>query len=389
MGAYSLISLESSFASTLRGRLTASHEAHTLAKRVRLSSPLPKQVVFKMYTTEKDIAVHIVYLVNNVTGVNGGLRVIREHTRRLSTRGHRVEVWTIEPKTQPYFQFNVPIKHIEKSMLSSDIDVLVVAEPACMPAIFDQIPSRKYYYLAQGDVEYILIQNGNEPYAKMLHEVFTKLPEKVKILAVSSYVQKTYKKKYGKNSILIRNGVDQMQFLPCDPMIQSDGFKVMYVFQPQCWKGGVEAFKAFEILSSRYADMEFFVIGGYFLRELEYNFPMVLFYRPNQYQLPAIYSSADVFVSSSWDEGFGLPGLEAMACGTPLVTTRSGGVSEYAKNSNSILVTPHSVGAIVKGVESVYKDIALRVKLSVAGRDTSKQFDWEDTIDTLEEEFIR
>jgi len=47
-------------------------------------------------------------------------------------------------------------------------------------------------------------------------------------------------------------------------------------------------------------------------------FPITFFNRPPQKNLARIISSADIHLSTSWREGFGLPGLEAMACGVPL-----------------------------------------------------------------------
>lgn len=57
-------------------------------------------------------------------------------------------------------------------------------------------------------------------------------------------------------------------------------------------------------------------------------------------ELAHLYRQADIFVSTSWFEGFALPPLEAMACGTPVVTTDSGGIRDFCRHQESAYITP-------------------------------------------------
>ena len=73
---------------------------------------------------------------------------------------------------------------------------------------------------------------------------------------------------------------------------------------------------------------------------------------------------ANVFVYASWYEGFGLPPLEAMACGVPVVTTDCGGVLEYAIDGYNSLVTPiRDPTALAQAIQRLLSDRHLAAQL--------------------------
>jgi glycosyltransferase involved in cell wall biosynthesis len=82
--------------------------------------------------------------------------------------------------------------------------------------------------------------------------------------------------------------------------------------------------------------------------------------------MPAIYTLADALAFPSLHEGFGVPVLEAMACGVPVVTSNSSALPEVAGDS-AIFVDPHSVDSIAKGLLTVLKDSGLRKRLIEKG----------------------
>jgi len=88
------------------------------------------------------------------------------------------------------------------------------------------------------------------------------------------------------------------------------------------------------------------------------------------------YSAADVFVFPSLYEGFGMPVLEAMACGTPVVTSNTTAIPEIAKNA-AILVPPTDEDAILEGTLRVLRDDVLRAELSAKGRSRAEELNWD------------
>jgi glycosyltransferase involved in cell wall biosynthesis len=99
--------------------------------------------------------------------------------------------------------------------------------------------------------------------------------------------------------------------------------------------------------------------------------------------LPAVYSAATLFVFPSLYEGFGLPPLEAMACGTPCVVSNSSSLPEVT-GSAALLFNPTSLDAFEDCVERVLTDPELSASLREAGLRQSALFPWslaaEDTI---------
>ena len=102
--------------------------------------------------------------------------------------------------------------------------------------------------------------------------------------------------------------------------------------------------------------------------------------------LPALYSAAEAFVYPSLYEGFGLPVLEAMACGTPVITSSVSSLPEVAGEAG-ILVDPSDTGALASELRRVLMDAGLREELSRRGRERAKLFTWEQTAEKTLEAF--
>lgn len=96
----------------------------------------------------------------------------------------------------------------------------------------------------------------------------------------------------------------------------------------------------------------------------------------DQNDLPAIYSMADVFLYVSNLEAFPIPITEALACGTPIVTSNVNGLRELAGDA-AVQVDPASPREIADGIRRVLEDETLRGELSRKGLERSRLFSWE------------
>jgi len=95
-----------------------------------------------------------------------------------------------------------------------------------------------------------------------------------------------------------------------------------------------------------------------------------------QADLPALYSAADLFVFPSLYEGFGLPALEAMACGTPVVASNVSALPEVVGDA-ALQVSPLDVEALAGAMERLLRDDRLRSDLRERGLERAAQFSWE------------
>jgi glycosyltransferase involved in cell wall biosynthesis len=102
--------------------------------------------------------------------------------------------------------------------------------------------------------------------------------------------------------------------------------------------------------------------------------------------LPALYSAARVLAYPSLYEGFGLPMLEAMACGTPVVTSTASCLPEVAGEA-ALCVPPTEVEALAHALEAAIGDEALRAELRLKGLARAKEFTWEKAARELVEQY--
>lgn len=94
--------------------------------------------------------------------------------------------------------------------------------------------------------------------------------------------------------------------------------------------------------------------------------------------LPSLYSGAEVFLYPSLYEGFGLPLLEAMACGVPVITSNLSSLQELAEGS-ALLVNPRDVNQLAQAMERLIRDQQIKTKLKKKGLERTKQFSWRKT----------
>ncbi|MEA3407724.1 MAG: glycosyltransferase family 1 protein [Chloroflexota bacterium] len=100
-------------------------------------------------------------------------------------------------------------------------------------------------------------------------------------------------------------------------------------------------------------------------------------YVPDE-ELPLWYNAADLFVYPSLYEGFGLPPLEAMACGTPVITSNTSSLPEIV-GDGGLTVDPHDPQALAEAIYSVLSDPAHHERLAQAARSQASRFSWRTT----------
>lgn len=151
--------------------------------------------------------------------------------------------------------------------------------------------------------------------------------------------------------------------------------------------------EAFAALSTEYPAHTLVLVGGKHLpeysaqvisriRELTMGSRIHLAPFIPEADLPLVYSAADLMIYPSFHEGFGLPILESMACGTPVATANVSASPETAGGAAQ-LFDPYDQAAITDAMRQVLKDPALRASLRARGQARAKMFTWEHMCDVL------
>lgn len=97
------------------------------------------------------------------------------------------------------------------------------------------------------------------------------------------------------------------------------------------------------------------------------------------------YAAADIFCLPSYHESLGIVNLEAMAAGTPVVTTRIDAIEEYIKDGeNGLLIPPGDADALTQALSRLANCPDLRSKLAAAGRTTATRFSWSSQAEKME-----
>ena len=150
-------------------------------------------------------------------------------------------------------------------------------------------------------------------------------------------------------------------------------------------KGAAYAIEALEHAKEQVPELTGVFFGTW---DLEHRLPDWITYLLNPAQdviVGDVYNGSRLFLSASVIEGFGMPSIEAMACGCALVTTDNGGSEDFAIHAETALVSPpRDVDALAGNVVRLLTDDVQRVRLAEAGNEYVRRFDWDESAAVLE-----
>jgi len=343
----------------------------------------------------------------------GGLSVsVWELTTQLARLGTQVDVLTPQTSTDDYesttgvrvvasplgkkFLRNETLDRDEERFLDGYDAILSVANYAaktlssCARSL--ERVTRQIHAIAQDrDLgTYLSLQPTIGEYLKMLwakriDEQNLRLLKGCKTICVSQYLRRRMARglEAAANLIQIPNGIQTQKFRP---MSEEKEYDILSMGRFQKSKGVDTLFHALHALAKGERESFKLAIVGQFSTDQRNRLldllpaalkNTVLFLGSvRRDELPAIINRAKMLVVPSRYESFGLPALEAIACGIPVVATRVGGLPEIVDDSVGTLVEPNDAEALARAILAVLRDANLSQRVVTAGPARARKYDW-------------
>ncbi|MCX6641616.1 MAG: glycosyltransferase family 4 protein [bacterium] len=342
----------------------------------------------------------------------GGERVIIELSARLAKRNHDVQI--IYPRGRGGFAIPPGVAarqvgfEIASPMVSlvMNLPALIAAVPPCDWVLCSMpISVLAGYFAGQlrnaRVLSYVMTDERmhfddrvsiKSNFSLEFYHIATDLVQRLPatFVANSRWTATRIRRGRGVECPIVPSGVDPNVFTPAGPRhITDDLFTIVVVGRKTRWKGLAELIEALNRIFLNQGDLPSFqlwIITQEVLDLSTTKFPYRIFRPDGDRDIAAILRSADLLVHPSWFEGFGLPPLEAMACGTPVIISDCGGIRDYARHGhNCLLFTPRDVPALIRTITTLMQDGDLRRKFAQTGPETAAGFTWDYVTDAFEE----
>lgn len=273
-----------------------------------------------------------------------------------------------------------------------DCDVYVATYfPSAIALLLSMTKGKRVYFVQ--DIPELAIENEGF-YGIRLFEQSLQCPFDA-FICNSNYTKEVVTKLNGKARVFVGGiGIDTKTFSSLnDSGIRRsrDRFVVMTIIRKQKIKGAEMAVEALNILAKKVPIHVLFVVEDLrVIRKLNPAFVFTAYKNVPAHSMAKLYRNSDIFLFTSYAESFGLPPLEAMACGTPVVMTDAKGTRDYAVNNyNAIVIKPGDSRAVAEATHQVLVDEALRRRLVEGGLETSKKWSWDTKFPLVEGLFYK
>ncbi|WP_411816560.1 glycosyltransferase family 4 protein [Hyphococcus sp. DH-69] len=343
----------------------------------------------------------------------GGFRVIAGYADRLQRRGHKVTLiapegappkpktlkgkirnlfrpkWKPQPvKTPPFLRNDdVEIKIVEgKGTLDAgdfpDADIVLATWWETAEWLEDLAPDITKAHFVQGHEAF--------PYmpVERVHAVYRKPYRKI---VVSEWLRTQMRDLYNhERAILVENTIDTDMFSPEHERAKNERPTVGFLYSVMTLKNSPLAIETCRRLREVYPDLRVISFGSHTPRPEDKMPDWVEFTtKPDPEDIAKIYRACDVWLFTSDSEGYGLPILEAMASGTPVVATPAGAAPQLVTDANGAIIS-HDAASAVKATRKILDLPAAEwSKMSQSCLETARRRDWETATDEFEAALLR
>jgi len=326
---------------------------------------------------------HVAVIIPNLGLYGGNLRYL-ELGNELTRRGVDFTIATPEGAAPPYFDYHGRMATIDE-LRADPPEVLLASEQRIFPEFLEFPADRRFFY-------FIIEKTARE---REIAEAGR--AGRVTLLANSSGMRRRLSRLYRADAVPVIGGVNPATFRP--PADDERERKPPGRFRVAAngrfsrrKKGTRIVVKAVHGLARKRARRERLELALFdtttvdtaagIPADLQCRARLRLHRDIPRDSLRTFYGSADVFVSAEKKAGWSNPTIEAMACGCPVICTRSG-TTDFAVHGETALVVPRTAWHVRRAVRRLMDDDALRQRLAAAGLERARTFTWERTADRL------
>lgn len=340
--------------------------------------------------------------------LSGGFRVAVIYAERLMQMGHEVCIVSPPPRSTPFRQkvkswlkgygwpndSLSPKSHLDGSsvdhrvldhwrpVMDGDVpdgDVVIATWWETAEWVNELSPSKgaKVYFIQHHEIfPHLPIERCHATYRMPLHKI-----------VIAQWLKDVMRTQYGDEFVdLVPNSVDRTQFF-AEVRNKQSVPTVGFLYSTHSSKGLDVTLAALGIVRKRFPDLRMISFGSERPSpELTVLEGTEFFFSPPQDQIRSLYSRCDVWITASRSEGFNLPAMEAMACRTPVVATKTGWPEEAVRTGwNGVLVDVDDRAAVAQGIEWMLSrsDEEWR-DLSANAYATAASGSWEKSAETFE-----
>src|SRR5580704_175156 len=361
----------------------------------------------------------------------GGAASILEYARRFQERGHDVSLTTwpkfLWPGTEPFprLGFKIPF-HYDRSATPESLPSQLIGKTPrdfvgelqyCLahsslltPAIPEAdlivaanwetiIPAwqcgrgKVVHFPQHYDEVFFSLDSdptagwGTNPLIKMLCRNAFQMP--VFRIANSSWLAGEFQRRFGEKVPFVQHGIDCSRFQPRAKLSAQDGIlRVVTYCRREKWKGFQDALPAMSELMRRNPGKIEWNVYGFPHPDLGPDNPLA----PYKFHgamghddLSRLYAESDIVLCPSWYESFPLPPIEAMACGTAVITTPYGTEDYAIDGHNALVVRPRVISDFIGALDALVRLPELREQLARNGRAMAESHTWDGAVKAREE----
>lgn len=320
----------------------------------------------------------VVYVLEKV-GLSGGIKNVMEQVNRLQAAGVHVHLFALDGQPT-WFPLHIKVRSFPNyQAMYKELKVMNAIKIATwwrtVPVVYNScIP-------AQGGrgVPMYLIQDIEESYYPNMPDMQARVRETyrlpMRMLTIAEWTTNQLLERFQQQAINISIAVDIEIYKP-NRTSDYDPYRILACSRKS------QHLKGFEVTTraiqgvSKYVPQASLVTFGIEPPRIR-GISNLHFSRPTDEYVAYLYANCGVFVQTSHHEGFGLPILEAMACGAPVVTTKAEGNEEFCRNGwNCLLVEKGDAAAVMNAIIRLLQDAEYAAFLAANGVETAKQYNW-------------